>query len=122
MMMTDINMNLQENIRRILREDTLDRYYNYIVNHLVKSTKIDAWSNFRTRRGDGTISYPFFNSPSDIKHYRRDTSPLMFLPSMFSDYCQHMYGLERKETRIVWERYKEIMLDKIEDILKRLSR
>ena len=113
---------MKSTIRKILREDTLDRYYNYIVNHLVKSTKIDAWSNFRTRQGDGTISYPFFNSPNDIKYYSSVTSPLMFLPSTFSDYCQHMYGLERKETRIVWERYREIMLEKIEDILKRLSR
>ena len=114
---------MKSRIRRILREEKLDRYYNYIVNHLVKSTKIDAWRNFRTGRGDGTISYPFFNyGGSHINAYDDYNSPLMFLPSLFSDYCQHIYGLERKETRIVWERYKEIMLDKIEDILKRLSR
>jgi len=104
-------------------EDNLERYYNYVVNHLVESTKIDAWRNFRTRRGDGTISYPFFKSSDyHINAYDEYYSPLMFLPSMFSDYCQHWYGLERKETRIVWERYSKIMIKKIEDILKRLSR
>jgi len=114
---------MKSTIRKILREDTLDRYYNYIVNHLVKSTKIDAWHNFRTRRGDGTINYPFFESSDfHINLYDESYSPLMMLPSIFSDYCQHMYGLERKETRIVWERYREIMINKIEDILRRLSR
>ena len=104
-------------------EDNLERYYNYVVNHLVKSTKIDAWRNFRTRQGDGTISYPFFKSSDfHINAYDEDYSPLMFLPSSFSDYCQHWYGLDRKETRIVWERYSKIMIKKIEDILKRLSR
>ena len=104
-------------------EDNVERYYNYIVNDIVRDTEIDAWHNFRTRRGDGTINYPFFESSDfHINAYDEAYSPLMFLPSLFSDYCQHMYGLDRKETRIIWERYSEIMLKKIEDILRRLSR
>ena len=116
-------MVLKESIIRILNEDNVERYYNYIVNDLVRDTEIDAWYNFRTRRGDGTINYPFFESSDfHINVYDESYSPLMMLPSIFSDYCQHTYGLDRKETRIIWKRYSEIMINKIEDILRRLSR
>lgn len=115
-------MKLHESIRRILKEDRKHLYIDRISKLIVDDTIIDVWYNFRTRRGDGTINYPFFKVPNDINSYGELYSPLMILPSMFSDYCQHTYGLNREETKIVWQRYREIMIEKIENILKRFNK
>lgn len=98
-------------------ENKKERFLKFVVDDLVENTKIVAWINFHTRSLNGIVNFPFFDSNDfDIEYYDKVYSPLVMLPSLFSDYCVNNYGLHRYETKVVWEKYRTIIKDKIENI------
>jgi hypothetical protein len=84
-------------------EDKVDKYLDKVVDILVKGTMID----FNSRE----ISYPFF-SPYSFHLFHPFPSPL--LPS-FSIYVRDNYGLTENEKDYVWNEYKKVIKNKIEN-------
>ena len=80
--------------------DKKEKYYNYVVNDLVKKTEIDY--------DEGRIYTPF-SPPLSFTFFFSSPS----LDSFFSDHCKGVYGLNIHEIKYVWEEYKEIIKDKI---------
>ena len=81
-----------------------EKYYNYVVNDLVKKTEIDY--------DGGRIYTPFFPP------YSPHSSPLVFLsftspPLSFSDHGKGVYGLTYREIKYVWKEYGKIIKYKV---------
>ena len=91
----------------------MNRYIEHIIKDLVRDTKID----YNKRE----IHFPFYPSlPSFKLTFHR--APLLFLnphppitSSFFSKYCKNRYGLTEEEIEYVWDQYKTIILDKINE-------
>jgi hypothetical protein len=91
----------------------MNRYIEHIINDLVRDTRI----NYDREE----VHFPFYSRPLDCplplsplpdSFYR---SSRHFSPSPFSKYCKNTYGLTDQEVKYVWERYKDIILDKINE-------
>ena len=76
------------------------RYLDKVIDHLVRSTKIDYVNNL--------ISPPFSSSFKFFVTY-------FSLPysAFFSSYCENTFGLTNDEIEYVWEEYRSIIKDKI---------
>ena len=76
------------------------KYLDKVLDHLVRSTKID----YEKER----IYYPF--SPLHSYH-------LLFLPPspFITNYCKNHFGLTKEEIDYVWNEYRSIILDKIKN-------
>tara|TARA_R110000803_G_scaffold122202_2_gene190235 strand:+ start:336 stop:596 length:261 start_codon:yes stop_codon:yes gene_type:complete len=81
--------------------DKKEKYYNYVVNDLVKKTEIDY--------DEGRIYTPF-SPPLVLLSFTFFTPSL---DSFFSDHCKGVYGVNDGEIKYVWDEYKEIIKDKI---------
>ena len=82
------------------------KFLNKVLDQIVRETRIDhEW---------GEIQIPFSDLSIDIPHslllHHLDFHPFLFL---FSDHCKNVYGLNKEETEYVWEEYKHIIIDKI---------
>ena len=82
------------------------RFLDKVLDQIVRETRIDhEW---------GEIQIPFSDLSIDIPHslllHHLDFHPFLFL---FSDHCKNVYGLNKEETEYVWEEYKNIIIDKI---------
>ena len=82
------------------------RFLNKVLDQIVRETRVDyEW---------GEIQIPFSDLSIDIPHslllHHLDFHPFLFL---FSDHCKNVYGLNKEETEYVWEEYKNIIIDKI---------
>ena len=82
------------------------KFLNKVLDQIVSETRIDyEW---------GEIQIPFSDLSIDIPHslllHHLDFHPFLFL---FSDHCKNVYGLNKEETEYVWEEYKHIIIDKI---------
>ena len=85
-------------IRRYLfYMDRLERYYNYVVDDMVKDTKINNLKE--------VTQFPFssFLSASSPSHF---PSFHLTVP-IFSRYIQQRYGVRDSEIQIIWYQYKE---------------
>ena len=84
------------------------KYLDKVIGSLVRSTDIDYEKE--------QIYYPFvtssvFTTPYiTFKHLPYRTSPFAF-----SDYCENTFGLTEDEIKYVWEIYKDIIKDKIDN-------
>ena len=87
------------------------KYLDKVLDYIISRTKIDYDNNL--------ISTPFFlPPPSSFSFFISFFSSLsihssLYFPSFFSDYCKRFYGLTEDEIEYVWEEYKKIILDKI---------
>ena len=82
------------------------KYIDKVVGSLVRSTKIDYDNNL--------ISPPFISSSIPLyPSYFPPFSSRSFLKASFSSYCKNTYGLTEEEIEYVWNEFKEIILDKI---------
>ena len=84
-----------------------ERYYNYVVNDLVKKTEIDYVN--------GRMYTPFpYNFPITILFFTPVYSSFFssFVCS-FSKHCKNIYGLNDDEVKYVWNEYRDIIKDKI---------
>jgi hypothetical protein len=78
----------------------LEKYINYVVEDLVKNTRID----YDKER----IYFPFFSFPySPSLFLILPPTPHHFPSSSFSKYVQKRYGARDEEMDIIWDQYKE---------------
>jgi len=82
-------------------ENKIKRYLDRVLMELVNGTILD----YENKK----IHYPFETSFPLSPFF-----PLYLLPS-FSKYCKNTFGLTEEEIKYVWEIYKGIILDKIEN-------
>ena len=81
-------------------EYNVKKYLNKVINHMVRGTKID-YDNDRIR-------YPYGGLSTTIKGFTID-------PFHWSRHCKNVYGLNIDEVNYVWNEYKDIIKDKIEN-------
>jgi|LakMenE01Jun11ns_1017448.scaffolds.fasta_scaffold9395080_2 hypothetical protein len=85
-------------------EDKLERYLHKVVDFLVRDTKID--------RSRATVKFPY-----EMKEVMPSYFPYgnfnVHSPPTFQDYCTNNYGLTKKEIVYVWDRYKNMMENKL---------
>jgi hypothetical protein len=84
--------------------DKVDKYLDKVVDILVKGTMID----FNSRE----ISYPFVSPPTSFFLSIPLPTPLSHL---FSNYVRDNYGLTENEKDYVWNEYKKVIKNKIEN-------
>jgi hypothetical protein len=86
-------------------------YLDKVVDILVRGTVIDY------RRGE--MKFPFNDIPLPIVPLFGPRLPILMpsssSPTKFSTYVRNIYGLSEGETNYVWEKYKKIILDKIDN-------
>jgi len=88
---------------QIKEEMSMDKkYLDKVLDQLVSETKIDY--------NERTIFLPFSFSPFSYSCY---SLQLLLLFSPFSKHCKEVYGLNKQEIEYVWEEYREIIKDKI---------
>ena len=87
------------------------KYLDKVLDHLVKGTKIDYEKEL--------LFFPF-QPPSSFFFslsfllYNSLSQPLIINHSFhFSNYCKNTFGLTEDEIKYVWNEYKKIILDKI---------
>ena len=83
----------------------LEKYYNLIVDDLVKNTKMDIYNR--------KLTFPFTSTlptqqPLSKLSYFFSFSP--FCSHFFSDHIKERYGVRHEEVKIIWEQYKDRIL------------
>jgi hypothetical protein len=83
------------------------KFLDKVLDHIVSETSLDY--NERTIDFSSSFLYssPLFFSSFPLLL----TSPLFFQP--FSKHCKEVYGLDQGEIEYLWEEYKRIIMDKI---------
>ena len=89
-----------------------NRFLNKVVDQIISETMIDYDME--------EIQFPFpalplltsFFSPF-VTLFFRPSSLLSFIPPLFTKHCKNVYGLNEEETEYVWDEYREIIIDKI---------
>jgi len=81
-----------------------EKYYNHIVDDIVKKTPIGE---------DGTTKCPFLPSPLSLSlsHFRHRTPPHPTVIIYFREYVERMYGVNEDEVEIIWTLYREGILN-----------
>ena len=95
---------INESTGRISREDYVDK----ILDILVEDTILD----FKQLK----LHFPFTHSPSLPLRFHPSFFSSLISTSLFSKYCKDMYGLTENEIDYVWKEYKNIILDKINNM------
>ena len=72
-----------------------EKYYNYIIDDMVKKTEIDYDRDL--------IKLPYLSSFSLFHHL---FSFFLFSPS-FSNHVRKVYGVHDEEIKIIWDLYKQ---------------
>jgi hypothetical protein len=80
------------------------KFLNKVVNQIVSETRIDYDME--------EIQFPF---PPLLLPSSLFSSFLLHSPSLFSNHCKTVYGLNEEETEYVWKEYREIIKDKIKN-------
>jgi len=85
-----------------------NKFLDKVVDQIVSETRID----YNTQEGDdeGRIYTPF------LKPFLFSSTPIPYILVSFNTFyrhCEEIYGLNYDETEYVWEEYKEIIRDKI---------
>ena len=78
------------------------KFLNRVVEQIISETRIDY-------RGGGKIFTPFLSHPSLIFLIICDT----IIRSHFTKHCRDVYGLNKEEIEYVWNEYKHIIKDKV---------
>jgi hypothetical protein len=76
------------------------KFLDKVVDQIVSETRIDYEWGLRV------IQIPFFSRPIL-------SASFFSLVPLFSDHCKNVYGLNKEETEYVWNEYKHIIKDKI---------
>ena len=87
------------------------KYLHRVIDQLVSETRID----YNTQEGDdeGRIYTPISSTPLLLPF--SFSSPFFSSSSsfFFSKHCKEVYGLNDDEVKYVWNEYKKIIKDKI---------
>ena len=110
-------------------KDVWDRYKKIIkdkVNNLNESNDMDWIRDVQTNQDiaqkiadetkikNGRLYPPSFSPLT----FSSSSHPFLFslpLPSFFTEYCKEQYGLTEKDSQNVWDRYKKIIKDRVEE-------
>ena len=90
-------------------------FLDKVIEFLVRGTRIDY------DKEEIQFPFPFFykfslSSPVPFSFLSRLLSLFSVpLSSSFPKYCKDVYGLTNQEIRYVWDQYKDIITDKIEN-------
>ena len=82
------------------------KFLHKVLNQIVRETEMD----YEKERA----YTPFYYSFSTLSYF---TLSLVFSSprSPFTKHCKNVYGLNKEETEYVWEEYRRIIKDKIEN-------
>ena len=91
-------------------ENKQKNYLDKVVGFLVRDTRIDY------EKEEIQFPFPYYRSIS-LRYSSLSFSsfPLPQFPSPFPKYCKNVYGLTNQEIGYVWDQYKDIITDKIEN-------
>ena len=85
------------------------KYLDKVIGSLVRGTKLDYENN--------RITFPFYTSSIPFNHLLHclpySTFYVSPLSPSFSTYCKNTFGLIDDEIEYVWNEYREIIKDKI---------
>jgi hypothetical protein len=88
-------------------------FLDKVVEFIVRDTRIDY------EKEEIQFPFPYYLSRSlrfSPLSFSSKYLPLELLfPSPFPKYCKDVYGLTNQEIRYVWDQYKDIITDKIEN-------
>ena len=84
-------------------------YLDKVVGSIVRGTRID-YDNDKIHYPFPTLSSSFY---SFLLHIQT-TPPLRLLRS-FTEYCKNTFGLTDDEIKYVWNQYRKILINKIEN-------
>ena len=84
------------------------KYLDKVLGQIVRETRMD-YDEGRLY----TPFSPFLSPPLSLPSFFTIFLSLHFLP--FSQHCKEVYGLNRKEIEYVWNEYRKIIKDKIEN-------
>jgi hypothetical protein len=79
-----------------------EKYYNYVVDDLVKNTEID--------HDQETIKFPFYYNYILPLHPTPFLFSLSYLSTIFSKHVIERYGVHDEEMEIIWNQYREKIL------------
>ena len=85
-------------------------YLDKVIEFLVRDTIIDYDKQ--------KIKFPFpfyYFSSFRLPFFSLYFSPSRMSSSQFSDYCRDIYGLTDEEIKYVWNEYKKVITDKINE-------
>ena len=77
------------------------KFLDKVLDQIVSETRID--------HDKGKIYVPYYSS----SHSYLIFFDLSVISRFFRIHCKNIYGLNEQETEYVWEKYKEIIKDKI---------
>ncbi len=92
------------------------KYLDKVIEHLVRNTKIDY--------DNDKIHYPFSNlfrfyssslSFFFSSYFSASSFSLSSFFSSFTEYCKNTFGLTDDEIKYVWNQYRKILINKIEN-------
>jgi len=90
-------------------KDKDKKYLDKVIVSLVRGTKID-YAKERIHLPHSLIS-SFLTLPSPLPFFLLPHSPSY--PPFFSKYCKNTFGLTDDEIKYVWNQYKDIITEKI---------
>lgn len=92
-------------------------YLDKVVGSIVRGTRIDY--------DNDKIHYPFPSSFSNFasssiafffsSYFSASSFPLSTFFTSFTEYCKNTFGLTDDEINYVWNQYRKIIIDKIEN-------
>jgi hypothetical protein len=82
------------------------KFLNKVLNQIVSETMVDYEWGLRV------IQIPFFSRPILSASFFSLSSSDLF-PRLFSYHCKNVYSLNEQEIEYVWNEYKHIIKDKI---------
>jgi hypothetical protein len=83
------------------------KFLNKVVDQIVRETEIDYDKE--------EIQFPFFSDSSSFRFYSSYILVSIYVPSSLTKHCKDVYGLNEQEIDYVWEEYKHIIKDKIDN-------
>jgi len=84
------------------------KFLNKVVSQIVSETKIDHYRYY--------VHSPFappYTSLIFLQNPPVFLSPLSFVPDLFIKHCENVYGLNKSEIEYVWNEYKQIIKEKL---------
>ena len=93
--------------------DKQQQYLEKVINHMVKGSKIDHVEEEVQFPSTKFTPFTFKEKEKPYRYIEFDDFPGLIGDSDFDEYCKETYGLNEVETEYVWERWLEIMKDKV---------
>ena len=98
------------------------KFLNKVLDQIMSETIVDNRYSGHEVWTSKNITVPFSYVPISFtsflpgplttsRFYKRDRQPPLY--TLFEQHCEGVYGLNEKEIDYIWEKYKEIIKDKL---------